>query len=344
MREILERCVELDRTAHEAYQVMAKSCDSEELSTVFAQLAKEELRHVEWWSDLLEAWETGLVPDIVDEHDLLDELDEVKSTIGTIMPSDLAALDCDQMLDLAARLEFFMLNPIFGELADVMGPGGQPDRRDSYARHVARLAEAIEQHHSTDGSAVFLARMLLRANRDLQRFVDLSVKDQLTGLYNRRGVLAHLSQWLAWSTRYVRPVGIVLIDVDDFKTVNDTYGHVTGDEVLRVVAASLRRGARGSDIIGRFGGDEFLLLAPETGGPELIQVMERLLERVRETPVTVDDTIVRLSVSIGGAWVGGGSSIEAETVIAAADRSLYDAKEAGRDRASEPRQAFAPVT
>lgn len=343
MREILERCVELDRIAHETYKDMSGTCEHEGLSAVFSQLAKEELHHVDWWTDLLAAWESGLVPDIADEHELLDELDDVKRSVTEMIPSGTDSLDCDQMLDLAARLEFFMLNPIFGELADVMGPGSHVDRREAYSRHVTRLAEAIQEFHSSRGTATFLAGMLVRANRDLQRFVALSVRDQLTDLYNRRGVLGHLSQWLAWSARYIRPVSVVLIDVDRFKNVNDTHGHLVGDEVLRVVADSLRRGARGSDIIGRFGGDEFLLLAPETGGPELTQLMDRLLARVREAPPEVSGRPVTISVSIGGAWVCGGANVEPETVIAAADRSLYEAKESGRDRHGEPRQAFAPA-
>lgn len=343
MRDILERCVELDRAAYEAYRGIARECEDSELADVFGKLATEKLHHVDWWTDLLAAWESGLVPDIADRHALAAELNQVAGYIDEVLPDRFDSLDADQMLDLAAKIEFYMLSPVFGELADVMGPGSHLDRRRSDTQHINRLAEAINRYHSVADRAAFLAHMLIRCHRDQQRFVALSVNDQLTGLHNRRGVLGHLKQWLAWSARYIRPVSVVLVDVDRFKEINDTVGNSVGDEVLRRVADALRSAARNSDIVGRFGGDEFLVLAPETGGPELIQLMGRLVERVRETSMSIDGQNPHVTVSVGGAWVGGGASVESETIIAAADRSLYDAKEAGRDQAAQPRQAFAPV-
>lgn len=343
MREILERCVELDRIAYETYRGLGTVCANSSLGEVFSKLSREELEHVDWWTDLLAAWESGLVPDIADEHQLLEELDQVKRFVDETVPERFEEMTTDDMLDVAARLEFYMLNPLFGELAAVMGPGSSIDRQEAYSRHVMRLVTAIQEHHTDQGPAAFLARMLLRSYKDQQRYIELSIRDQLTGLHNRRGVLGHLDQWLSWSARYVRPLSIVLVDVDHFKEVNDEYGHVVGDEVLRLVAEALRKSARNSDIVGRFGGDEFMLLAPEASGPELTIFMERLLERVRSIPQPVMGHDVPVTVSIGGAWLGGGASVEAVTAIAAADRSLYDAKESGRDRVGPARQAFAPA-
>lgn len=343
VREILERCVELDRTAYETYKSLSEVCDDADLRGVFDKLATEELQHVEWWTELLEAWESGLVPDIAGEHELVAELDMVKRYVDESIAVGFDELCGDDMLDMAAHLEFYMLNPLFGELADIMGPGSHVDRREAYSRHVMRLVNAIQKHHTDKGPASFLARMLLRSYKDQQRYIALSMEDQLTGLHNRRGILAHLDQWLAWSARYVRPVSIVLLDVDRFKEVNDNHGHVVGDEVLRLVAEALREAARSSDMVGRFGGDEFMVLAPETTGAELTQLMERLHERISAIPQPVMGKDVPVTVSLGGAWLGGGASIDAVTVIAAADRSLYDAKEGGRDRSGAPRQVFAPV-
>lgn len=341
MRDILERCVELDKTAAEAYRGMAAVCEVDPLRTVFEQLAKEEVQHVDWWGDLLAAWESGLLPDIADEHEMVTELAEVKRQVNEVLPDRFDTMSTDDMLDLAARLEFFMLDPVFGELSDLMEPGSTVDRREAYSRHVIRLVQAIEMYHSSQGPAMFLARMLVRAYRDQQRLTALSVRDQLTGLYNRRGLLGHLDQWLAWSARYLRPVAVILIDVDHFKGVNDRFGHLVGDTVLREVARALRRGVRTSDLIGRFGGDEFVVLAPEASEVELTQLMERLLASVREMRVTAAGASVEVTVSVGGAWVAGGSYVEPETIVASADRSLYEAKEAGRDRVGTARQAFA---
>ncbi len=335
MREVLRLCIELDRQAAVTYERLARLAHGD-LATTFAMLAKEERQHVDWWSELLAAWETGLVPDIVDEHGLLARLREVKDDLDSSVPEDLTSLDTDGMLDLAVRFEFFMLDHAFSELSDYMQPGSHVSHHEAYFRHVTRLVEAVEKHYSQQRMAGFLASILLRVYRDQQRLASLAVRDQLTGLYNRRGLLGHLRQWLAWSARYGRPVAVMLIDVDDFKRVNDRLGHAAGDEALRQVADALRTGVRTSDVLGRFGGDEFLVLAPETSRDELQQLMNRLTTSVRDAAAR-DDGSPALTVSIGGSWAGGGTDIEPEKMIAAADASLYEAKAEGRDRAGAPR-------
>jgi len=344
MREILEMCVKLDRTAFETYRGLASVCEDPDLAAIFSSMAKEERQHVDWWSDLLVAWEGGLVPDIADEHDLLSRLQEISAEVDVLIPEYFHAMDNDAMLNLASHLEFFMLDTVFGELTDLMQPGSKIEFRQAYSRHVNRLIDAIEEYHSGDGLSVFLARVLRRAFRDQQRLSSLAMRDQLTGLYNRRGLLGHLAQWLSWSARYGRPVAVVLLDVDHFKRINDSLGHPAGDDALEAVAAALTSVVRGSDMVARFGGDEFLVLAPETDEAELIALMERIAQAVRSTPLRAGDEPVLLSVSVGGAWVPGGVVVNPEALVAAADRSLYDAKESGRDRCGAPLPAGAAVT
>jgi len=340
VREILQLCVELDRTAHKTYAELAAVCEGDEdLHTVFTSMAREERQHVDWWSDLAVAWEAGLVPDIVDEHDILERLSEIHVEITRALSEPLEDLSVNEMLDLAGRLEFFMLDPVFGELTDLMQPGGRVEVRDAYSRHVLRIISAIERRHSEKGLAAFLARVLQRAYRDQQRLAALAMLDQLTGQYNRRGFLGHLNQWLSWSARYGRPVSLALVDIDHFKRINDTLGHPAGDEALVAVARCLNSAVRKSDIVGRFGGDEFVVLAPETDSVELTQLMERIADAVRQTPLVAGDEPLILSVSVGGAFAPGGVDVSSESLIAAADASLYEAKAAGRDRAGAAAQA-----
>lgn len=336
MRQILELCVKLDRKAYDVYRGLAQTTDVPELETTFEQMAREERAHVDWWSDLLVAWEGGLVPDIADEHDMLNRLTDIISSVEAISTDEFRGMSVDDMLDLATQLEFFMLDPIFGELVDLMQPGSRVEVREAYSRHVVRLVDAIEKHYTRQGLAVFLAGVLKRAYRDQQRLAALAVRDQLTGLFNRRGLLGHLTQWIAWSQRYGRPVGVALIDLDYFKRINDSFGHAFGDEALRRVAATLQRTIRTSDVVGRFGGDEFLVLAPEGDAEVLTQLMERIVTAVAAEPFEVEGEQVILSVSAGGAWIGGGTEVTPETIVATADRAMYAAKEAGRNRAGAP--------
>lgn len=336
MREILELCVELDTLAHRTYRGLSDCSADPRLTTVFEQMATEERQHVDWWGDLLMAWDAGLVPDIADEQGIRERLIDVAEEVRRASAITCEDLSTDDMLELAAHLEFYMLDPVFGELLDLMQPGNRVKTREAYSRHVLRLIETIEEHYSEAGLARFLARVLKRAYRDQQRLAQLAMRDQLTGLYNRRGLVGHLGQWLSWSARYGRPVAVALIDIDNFKRVNDVYGHSTGDNALAAVAEALAGVVRSSDIVGRFGGDEFLVLAPETEGAELSKLMGRMIEAVRAARVEYRGEPIDLSVSCGGAWLEGGVEVSGESLVAQADRSLYLAKNDGRDRAGEP--------
>lgn len=335
VRRILELCIELDRCASQVYAGLASATSDPEVATVFETLAREEVQHVDWWTDLMVAWDAGLIPDIVGEHDLLERLLEIQEDMEAAIPEHYGTLSTDQMFDLAARLEFYMLDSAFSELVDLMQPGSRVTVNRAYALHVLHLVEAIEKHYSPDGLARFLARVLQRSYRDQQRLVALAIRDQLTGLLNRRGVFGHLKQWASWAQRYHRPVAVVLLDIDRFKKVNDTHGHAAGDLALKAVAGALEMAVRDSDIVGRFGGDEFLVLAPETEGKDLAALMERIAQHVREAGPSVDGKRLDLSVSVGGAW-SAGPGAQPDTLVSAADRSLYAAKDAGRDRAGTP--------
>lgn len=333
MQEILALCVELDTTAQALYAEMAEACvDDADLTTVFTQMSREEAQHVGWWTDLLGAWRDGMLPELPHDREVLDRLREIASDIAAARPDDCRGLSIDELLTLAARLEFYMLDPLFNELAGLMQPGNAIDARKAYSAHVLRLVDAIERRHTERGLAAFLARVLQRAFRDQQQLVLLATHDQLTRQYNRRGLLSYLEQWLSWSERYSRPLAVSLIDIDNFKSINDTHGHPAGDAALVSLARTLHSVIRGSDIIGRFGGDEFMVIAPETDGRELALLLDRIVEAARGAHVTTDSAPIRLTVSAGGAFTPGGTGSSAEALIAAADSSLYAAKNAGRDR------------
>lgn len=332
MQAILELCIELDTHAATTYAALADVCTDEEVSVAFHRMGVEEISHVGWWTELLGAWHEGLVPDVADESTLLGRLSELAEEIEMLTPSNLAVLSTDQMLDLAAHMEFFMLDPVFGELLDLVNPGSSAEHREAYSRHVMRLVACIESRHSRTDLAYFLARVLARSFRDQQRLATLAMHDPLTGLYNRRGFYAYVRQWASWSCRYGHPLAVLLVDVDRFKSINDTFGHPRGDDVLRAISAALCQTVRTSDVVGRYGGDEFAILAPETDVAELNLLMDRIVEVVRGMGFTVGESEARLSVSVGGAMAQGAVPVTPEQLLAAADHSLYEAKVAGRDR------------
>ncbi len=155
--------------------------------------------------------------------------------------------------------------------------------------------------------------------------------DAKTGLLNAVAWQREADAWLRRARRAGAPAAILLADIDHFKRVNDTYGHLAGDELLAAVAATLVRHVRGCDVLGRFGGEEFVAVLPGAGEQEACWIAERLRERVRASAAAALGTEVTITVSIGVAALGRDGS-ELFELLAAADAALYRAKEAGRDR------------
>ncbi len=157
-----------------------------------------------------------------------------------------------------------------------------------------------------------------------------AITDELTSLYNRRGLIAVGEREVTRAHRFNHPLAAILLDIDDFKHINDTYGHLCGDQVLRQVAHCLEANLRSIDIIGRYGGDEFVILLPETDLFTAAEVAERLSSRVREMYVHCEAALLNTSISMGVTRVIQHTK-NLEALFAQADRALYLAKQRGKD-------------
>lgn len=156
--------------------------------------------------------------------------------------------------------------------------------------------------------------------------------DYLTGLCNRRRFIELAERELTRAIRFQRPVALLVIDIDHFKATNDTWGHSTGDLVLKRVSSVIRHGLRDEDILGRIGGEEFAALIVETGGDEALEVAQRVCTTVADACVSSQGgDQVCVSVSIGLAELNG-RSIDIDTLLREADEAMYGAKRAGRNR------------
>ncbi|HEX9028040.1 MAG TPA: diguanylate cyclase, partial [Anaerolineales bacterium] len=160
----------------------------------------------------------------------------------------------------------------------------------------------------------------------------LAITDGLTGIYNRRHLFELAGRELERARRYGHPLAIILWDIDHFKAVNDTYGHLVGDQVLQVVARRCRENLREADLLGRYGGEEFIALLPETSLPVARQVAERLRCALGDNPIQCgQDCRVSITLSIGVAD-NQGECRQTEDLLARADQALYAAKQTGRNR------------
>ena len=156
--------------------------------------------------------------------------------------------------------------------------------------------------------------------------------DGLTGLWNHAAILERLAEELNRAEREMASVGVILLDLDHFKRINDTYGHMVGDQVLKESARRMTLAVRSYDRVGRYGGDEFLIVAPGCDGQASVQVAERVCVEVAVTPFVIPNGNLTVTVSAGASVAIAAKKMARGLIIEVADRALYGAKEAGRNQ------------
>jgi len=159
-----------------------------------------------------------------------------------------------------------------------------------------------------------------------------AVKDGLTGVYNRQYFDERLREEFSFSFRHLRPLALIMIDIDFFKKVNDTYGHPTGDLVLKVLSNTLLRIIRNEDILCRYGGEEFAIIVRGTDKMNVDILAERIRVAIEELLIPIDDGELRITISVGLAGMMNREFDTAQDMINAADKALYEAKEGGRNK------------
>ena len=185
---------------------------------------------------------------------------------------------------------------------------------------IASVQRALQKRH-----------LEAKNNQLIRELEEMAIKDPLTGLYNHRHLHKCLDDEIARSTRYKHHFVTLMADIDHFKDINDTHGHLFGDFVLKRLARLFEDNFRLTDTIFRYGGEEFLVLLPETRSQEALPVVQRLMEEIRSHGFSCDGRVADISISIGAATFPDEAG-DASAIIGLADRRLYRAKKAGRDR------------
>jgi diguanylate cyclase (GGDEF)-like protein len=191
-----------------------------------------------------------------------------------------------------------------------------------------RIREVLERQKS-----IVETRELLFAERKKREFYQyLSIRDGLTDLYNHRHFHELLNQEMAPAVRYNQPLTLLMIDIDNFKKFNDSYGHPAGDHDLQEIARLFRENCRRMDHVCRYGGEEFAIIAPETNGKNAIHLAKRLLNKARKTKIQIYDSTIeeKLTLSIGLASYPADANNRDELIIKA-DHNLLQAKKEGKD-------------
>lgn len=190
-------------------------------------------------------------------------------------------------------------------------------------------AQLLQKLKEEKARAEALAQKLKEAN---QKLMEMAITDGLTGVFNRRYFQERLAEEVNRFKRYHGSLSVIILDIDHFKKINDTYGHLFGDEVLKKLGAILKAETRKCDLVARYGGEEFVLLLPSTDLKGATRLAERLRQKVEETEFSCGNQKVKVTISLGVASMSSPSEKTEKELLSVADKALYYSKHKGRNR------------
>ena len=326
---IVDLAYRIDGRAQELYTCFADTFENESLREFWISFSEDEKSHLDFWDNLREIGKTTPFTMIVDDPaGLLDFMrDSLAGVEAVLAEAREHGMTASQAFLEAYRLEMHMLDPAFQTLFQSLRfvqSGFDPV--EEYESHIASFIRGMREFGSHTPESELLASTLDKLWHDNLRLASQALTDSLTGLLNRRGFLALSSQICALMRRSGSPVGVLMLDVDRFKSINDRFGHKRGDEILALVARALESSLRESDLVGRYGGDEFVVLMPDIANPE--QIARKVADTINRT--LYDSCDLSVSVGASGGLIDSASvSQSLEGLISEADVALYRAKRDG---------------
>ncbi len=319
-----------------------------------AQAAERDAELLALWSDYAAVVEEGFVEETLPDQSVQSieaAMREAKALRARVMEAGLNDQDVGREQKALAKLD--------GRIEEYLGQLANASRQVIYEGH-ASMDSALRRLFIGASMGVFLAavtvgvgtffvqRQLRRAfaalasERDRSEALakesqEIARHDQLTGLLNRLALMEDLEAEMRRARRYGHDVSVAMLDIDGFKKFNDTYGHVEGDRLLKAIAQALLGAVRQTDRLYRYGGDEFILVMPETGPDDVAEVIERLRDAVRRAEWAAPEKASPLAISVSAgtaAFPADGS--DTDSLIRTADQALYAAK-TGRPQRKRPR-------
>lgn len=331
MIQVVERCLSLDNHASRIYRLLAGNALNAKLKRFWMQMTDQNEEHVFFWNQLRTWASSGMLANLFEAPaEILAELKALEIKINDLAGRCEGIQSKDKAFAVAFKLEFYLLHNAFETLYQYYHTMNEASAAISpYDRHINTLFEALYEHDLATLELELLGETIHRLWEENRKMAILSNTDELTGVLNRRGLynamnhLGHLAQ------RNGNTVGILMIDIDHFKKVNDTHGHQIGDEVLKIVSATLKQNIRASDALGRFGGEEFLVFLSTVDADSLADVAEK----IRRSVAKAEGELPQVTISIGGACDTISKNVDQgiQMLIQKADKRLLQAKQKGRN-------------
>lgn len=335
LSSILDLCIAIDKTASEIYASLSEYADSEALKSFWNKMVDEGQSRLEYWQRLVSLPEFDELPDVFNDPDsIIYELGQRAEQIRSLQQQWEKNQTVGSAFVIAYRLESYKLHPAmrtlfqyFRPMVDGMVPGEVKALDET---NIDSLIEALHKYGEATPELELVGETLQRLWDQNKLLSEHSMVDTMTGLLNRRGFFAMARQITHWSSRNRTPVTVLLLEIDNFKSINDLHGTLKGDEVLKEIASTIQSTLRQSDLIARYGGDEFIALLPNTAKEGGESVAEKLRSGIaKNRPAGVPTT-----VSIGGAEDIMKEDIEQEfpMLIRYAEGNLIVAKTNGKNQ------------
>jgi len=333
--QIIQLCRKVDEIACDVYKKLAVLCNDAMLSKFWRDMAKEEAMHASFWKHAEQIKEFSGIPEIFDQPDeVISELRKALASSRILLRTCEEGFDLSKAFVLAYRMEFYLLHPAFKMLFLLLRPtadGQNPEDEDE--THIAKFIDTLYRHGVVTPELELLGETLQRLWKENKTLAIQATRDDLTEIYNRRGFFTVSMQLAYLAQRKGFMIGVMMADLDHFKSVNDSFGHRAGDLVLRRVADLFSETLRTSDVVGRYGGEEFIVMLPQISPGATAKIARNLLIKLKAVPPEG----IPLSISIGVAegMLGRNVKEDYEHLIQKADKALYQAKSSGRARVVE---------
>jgi diguanylate cyclase (GGDEF)-like protein len=330
--EVIAICGDIKRDARRIYVNLADNSGSEELSRFWVNMAVEEGREIGHWESMHKQAGEQLIPNLFDSPErTLEELEAIKVGLSELEALSDSGLGVKDSFILACQLELYLLNPAFEVLLQFSRSlSNETPHSADYESHLSRFIEAFKRYDVDNPELKLLGGTIQRLWKQNRQLAILSNTDGLTGVHNRRGLFLSLRTMGHLAQRNKSKIGLMMIDLDHFKQVNDRFGHQRGDDILRRVASIIKERIRISDLMGRYGGEEFLVFLSPVELDGLLVLAEQIRQRVADS--IVDGLGATISIGLVHGHLNGGEvGGELDRLIQIADQRLYRAKAAGRN-------------
>ena len=341
--KIIDLCISINQKATQIYINFSEKEKIEELKAFWIEMADEEKIHTAFWNTAKEIAQEYMPSSIFhDPSATKEELETILQKIDILSTRWAENQTIENALILAYRLEYYILHPTFELLFHALKPLGT-DPSEHYDRHIKRFIEMFIRYGDITPELELLGETLKSLWERNIALIEISMFDELTGLLNRRGFLMIAQELFYLAQRKNETIAVFMIDVDGFKQINDHHGHPRGDDVLKAVAESLKINVRKSDVLCRYGGDEFVILFPDIRS----EAVSLMAEKIRKGVENVRPGGIPVTISIGVEQ--GSIQNESDTLIqkdldalffswiSKADQYLYDAKANGKNRITSGR-------